>query len=363
MTARPITFLSDYGEADEFAGVCRAVIAQIAPEARVDRPQPRHRAPRRAPRGRGRWRTRRRSLRPASTSPSSILGSAAQEPPVAVATAAEGRLFVGPDNGLLSTAIARLGGAAEAVEIASSTVRLEPVSETFHGRDIFAPVAAHLALGEPLARLGRDDRSRLASISSSCGEPEVEPGVRLTAEVGYVDHFGNATLRATAADAELAGLRVGQRSASAPLGGPRKRSSPARSPRSAPISCWSTPAPRVRWRSPSTSAAPPTCSTLTAGERVALTADVSDFGHPHLHLRRIGSTNDRARELAEAGAPSGTIVTADEQSCRARAPRPGMVGAGRRGAAVLGDPAAARARAGAAAARGCRSPSARQSSR
>jgi BirA family biotin operon repressor/biotin-[acetyl-CoA-carboxylase] ligase len=41
---------------------------------------------------------------------------------------------------------------------------------------------------------------------------------------------------------------------------------------------------------------------------------VSDFGHPHLHLRRIGSTNDRARELAEAGAPSGTIVTADEQS-------------------------------------------------
>lgn len=41
---------------------------------------------------------------------------------------------------------------------------------------------------------------------------------------------------------------------------------------------------------------------------------MSDFGRPHLHLRRVGSTNDRARELAEAGAPSGTIVTAGEQS-------------------------------------------------
>jgi BirA family transcriptional regulator, biotin operon repressor / biotin---[acetyl-CoA-carboxylase] ligase len=41
---------------------------------------------------------------------------------------------------------------------------------------------------------------------------------------------------------------------------------------------------------------------------------VTEFGSPHLHLRRTGSTNDRARELAEAGAPSGTVVTAGEQS-------------------------------------------------
>ncbi len=63
--------------------------------------------------------------------------------------------------------------------------------------------------------------------------------------------------------------------------------------------------------------------TLTAGRARRADGDVSDFGHPHLHLRRIGSTNDRARELAEAGAPSGTIVTADEQSA----------GRGRRGRA------------------------------
>ncbi len=58
---------------------------------------------------------------------------------------------------------------------------------------------------------------------------------------------------------------------------------------------------------------------------------MSDFGHPHLHLRRIGSTNDRARELAEAGAPSGTIVTAEEQSA----------GRGRRGRAWTVPPGAA----------------------
>lgn len=58
---------------------------------------------------------------------------------------------------------------------------------------------------------------------------------------------------------------------------------------------------------------------------------MSDFGHPHLHLRRIGSTNDRARELAEAGAPSGTIVTAEEQSA----------GRGRRGRAWSAPPGAA----------------------
>ena len=209
MTARPITFLSDYGEADGFAGICRAVIARIAPEAAlIDLSH-----------GIARHDVRQGAAVLANSTPFAPAGVhlAVVDPgvgssraAVAVATAADGRLFVGPDNGLLSTAIAHFGGAVEAVEISSSTVRLEPVSETFHGRDIFAPVAAHLALGEPLASLGEAiDPGSLHQLE--LGEPEVEPGVRLTAEVGYVDDFGNATLRATAADAELAGLRVGQR--------------------------------------------------------------------------------------------------------------------------------------------------------
>ena len=61
---------------------------------------------------------------------------------------------MGPDNGLLMLAAERLGGVLEAVELGRSPERLEPVSGTFHGRDIFAPVAAALAAGEPLAALG-----------------------------------------------------------------------------------------------------------------------------------------------------------------------------------------------------------------
>src|SRR5436190_17896777 len=73
---------------------------------------------------------------------------------VAIRCAEEDRLLVGPDNGLLVLAAERFGGAVEAVDIGRSPWRLEPVSHTFHGRDIFAPVAAFLAAGWPLAEAG-----------------------------------------------------------------------------------------------------------------------------------------------------------------------------------------------------------------
>jgi S-adenosylmethionine hydrolase len=129
---------------------------------------------------------------------------------VAVGSAEEKRLFVGPDNGLLLPALERFGGAAEVVEISTSPVRLDPVSPTFAGRDVFAPVAAHLALGEPLADLGEalDPRS-LVEIERR--DPVTDPGLRLEAEVGHVDAFGNLSLIATAADADDAGLEPGGR--------------------------------------------------------------------------------------------------------------------------------------------------------
>ncbi len=99
---------------------------------------------------------------------------------------------------------------AEAVDLARSPARLEPVSATFHGRDIFAPVAAKLALGARLAELGEStDPSTLATIDR--GRPVIQAGLRLEAEVGHVDAFGNLALIATAADADDAGLEVGQR--------------------------------------------------------------------------------------------------------------------------------------------------------
>ncbi len=66
----------------------------------------------------------------------------------------DGRLLVGPDNGLLSLAWERSGGVALAVDVTRSPHRLEPVSATFHGRDVFAPVAANLAAGAELADAG-----------------------------------------------------------------------------------------------------------------------------------------------------------------------------------------------------------------
>ena len=77
---------------------------------------------------------------------------------------AGGRLFVGPDNGLLLVAADRLGGVEEAVELVEPAYRLEPVARTFHGRDVFVPAAAHLAVGVPLADLGRAHCRRPARI-------------------------------------------------------------------------------------------------------------------------------------------------------------------------------------------------------
>jgi S-adenosylmethionine hydrolase len=131
---------------------------------------------------------------------------------VALRTRREERLLVGPDNGLLLDAAERFGGVEEAVEISESPWRLEPVSATFHGRDIFAPVAAELALGEPLADGGEplepDTLVRL--------EPLVprSDGDALVAHVAEVDGFGNLVLDALPTDfypASLTSVRAAGR--------------------------------------------------------------------------------------------------------------------------------------------------------
>ena len=123
------------------------------------------------------------------------------------ARGADGRLYVGPDNGLLLLAADKLGGLEEAVELANPEYMLEPVSRTFHGRDVFAPVAAHLALGVPLAELGPlVAASELVSVEIP--EPDVLP-FWVSATVLYVDRFGNLQLNATRDDLEGAGIGAG----------------------------------------------------------------------------------------------------------------------------------------------------------
>lgn len=195
MGALPVTFLSDYGYEDEFAGVCRAVIARLAAEARVV--DLTHGIPA------GDVRRGALALEAAVAQVGPAVHLAVVDPGVgtkrrAVALRAGEGFLVGPDNGLLALAAARLGGVEEAVDISATPLRREPVAPTFHGRDLFAPVAAHLAAGRPLAAGGAPvDPGSLVGLDL----PEARwDGDLLIAHVLYADRFGNLVLDAAATD-------------------------------------------------------------------------------------------------------------------------------------------------------------------
>ena len=201
--SRPIVFLTDYGLADEFVGVCHGVMAMIAPEARVIDLS--HAVPRQD------------VLRGAITLGRSVPfmppgavyiavvdpGVGSDRRAIAVRTAS-GADLVGPDNGLLSFAWDAHGGVAEAMEIASDSVVLKPVSRTFHGRDVFAPAGAHLAAGMALGEVGPAIAPETLRTLEMPG-PMLAPGAIGTRVLG-VDGFGNVQLNARAEDLEAAGI-------------------------------------------------------------------------------------------------------------------------------------------------------------
>jgi hypothetical protein len=121
----------------------------------------------------------------------------------------EGRIHVGPDNGLLIPAAEKLGGIAEAHELANPEYALESVSRTFHGRDLFSPAAAHLALGVPLADLGPpiavDALARL-----DIPQPEVGT-TRIRARIVSIDRFGNMQLNVNRTDLDRVDVVPGTR--------------------------------------------------------------------------------------------------------------------------------------------------------
>ena len=121
----------------------------------------------------------------------------------------DGRLYVGPDNGLLAYAADKLGGVEEAVELVNPAYRLEPVAHTFHGRDVFAPASAHLAAGVELKELGpaiaAADLVRIDVPAPSIGKR------RIRATVLSVDRFGNVQLNLTRADLAQVGIDAGSR--------------------------------------------------------------------------------------------------------------------------------------------------------
>lgn len=186
-----ISLTTDYGTFDGFVAACHGVIARLAPDVRVI-DVTHHVPPADVTRG---------AAVLAQTAPHlpASVHVAVVDPGVGterrgIALATPGGLLVGPDNGLLIWAAEALGGIGEAVELTNDAWFVGDVSRTFHGRDVFSPVAARLALGAPLTEAGRsiDPASvvRLPDPLVAVGDGWVE------AEVVMVDRFGNIQLAA-----------------------------------------------------------------------------------------------------------------------------------------------------------------------
>jgi S-adenosylmethionine hydrolase len=181
-----ITFLTDFGLQDDFVGTCHGVMARIAPDARVI--DVTHGIPPQAIlQGALVLRSTTRYM-PVGVHLAVVdPGVGSHRRPLAVRTA-DGRTFVGPDNGLLMLAADELGIDA-AYELVDERYRLAEVSRTFHARDVFAPAAAHLAAGVAIDALGPAiDPSNLVRVSVP--DPRVGKS-QIAARVVGVDRFGN----------------------------------------------------------------------------------------------------------------------------------------------------------------------------
>jgi S-adenosyl-L-methionine hydrolase (adenosine-forming) len=201
-----ITFLSDFGLKDDFVGTCHGVMKRIAPDVHVI--DITHGIP-----------------PTAVLQGAMVLANTIEYMPVGVHLAVvdpgvggprravalrdrDDRLYVGPDNGLLLPAASRAGLAA-AHELVNPAYALESISRTFHGRDLFAPAAAHLAQGVALEELGPPlDAESLVTLDVP--KPVIADGT-IRASLLYVDSFGNIALNLTRDDVEQLGIVSGTR--------------------------------------------------------------------------------------------------------------------------------------------------------
>jgi S-adenosylmethionine hydrolase len=201
-----VTFLTDFGLEDDFVGTCHGVIASIAPDVRVI--DVTHGiAPQAVLQGALVLRHTTRYM-PVGVHLAVIDPDVGGDRRAIAVRTSEGRVFVGPDNGLLMLA-ADDGGVDAAHELTDPRYRLQRISRTFHARDIFAPAAAHLAAGVALAELGPSvDPSALVRISV----PEPELGrTQISATVLGVDRFGNIATNVRSADLAALEISTGDR--------------------------------------------------------------------------------------------------------------------------------------------------------
>jgi S-adenosylmethionine hydrolase len=185
------SFLTDYGTADEFVGVCKSVMLSLAPELRIvdlthDIPPHDVRAGALT------------LVRSVQYLPEGGIVLAVVDPGVGterrlLAVEVPHGVLVGPDNGLLAPAVAILGGATSAVALTNSDYQLPAPGPTFAGRDVMAPAVGHLAAGVPLSELGEpvDPAGLVPGLVSL---PQHDEGGAISGEVWWVDRFGNCQL-------------------------------------------------------------------------------------------------------------------------------------------------------------------------
>lgn len=191
-----ISLLTDYGLHDEFVGVMKSVIADMAPHVRIT--DLTHGVPA--------FDVRAGSLalaRAVQYVPAGIViavvdpGVGSSRRAIAVEVSGGRGIFLGPDNGLLASGIAMAGGADRAFELTNTELHLEAPGTTFAGRDVFAPVGAYLANGGAIESVGREIDTAsvmpgLVPVASE--ETHATYGTGLRTEVTWVDAFGNCQL-------------------------------------------------------------------------------------------------------------------------------------------------------------------------
>jgi S-adenosylmethionine hydrolase len=200
-----VSFLSDYGTVDEFVGVVHSVLRQLAPEAIVV--DVTHQVPAHDLRAGG------LTLARASQylAPGVVLavvdpGVGTSRRAVAIEVGDGESVFVGPDNGLLAPAVSMCGGATRAVELSEVVYHLSAAGPTFAGRDVFAPVAAHLCRGVGLGDLGPE--VDLAGLTPSMIPVTRNEDGALAGEVLWTDHYGNLQLNVDPAEVADYGDRI-----------------------------------------------------------------------------------------------------------------------------------------------------------
>jgi len=203
-----VSFLSDYGRADEFVGLVHSILRSTAPGVTVI--DITHDIAPHDVRGGGLALARSAQY----LCPGVVLavvdpGVGSERRGIAVEVGGGQSVLVGPDNGLLAPAVSMVGGATRAVSLTNTEYHLPAPGPTFDGRDVFAPVAAALCTGVDISELGDE-------VDPSSLMPGMIPVIReedgdLVCDVLWVDRFGNCQLNVDPDDLDGWGDRIRMR--------------------------------------------------------------------------------------------------------------------------------------------------------